>query len=168
MLTFRYLLSSSCSVLFSSCPYRKNGLFADTYLQQSEGLVPRESVRNPWKSLHSNRSKAVLVLSSLKTDIFLWVLYCFGIFQIVSDMFSKADNFANFNDIVEWQGSCTSPTLSFLCHSADWVLDMSTGSDQLCGAEWIWLVRLSQQFVSISKSRCSPLQTSMNWWYKGH
>ena len=31
----------------SSCPYRKDGLFADTNLQ---GPVPRESPRNPWKS----------------------------------------------------------------------------------------------------------------------
>ena len=31
----------------------------------------------------------------------------------------------------------------------------------------LWLVMLSQQFVSISKSRCSPLWTGMNW-CKGH
>ena len=50
------------------------------------------------------------------------------------------------------------------CSSANHILVMSTGSNRHCGTERVWLVRLSQQFISksISKSRCSPLQRSMN------
>ena len=46
--------------------------------------------------------------------------------------------------------------------SADHILDMNTGSDRHYRTERVWLVRLSQQFLSISKSRCSPLRTSIN------
>ena len=63
--TFTFVTSASCwlfNIFTGSMIF-----FADLNLQQSEGLVPHEPARNPWKSSHSNRSRAVLVLSSLKT-----------------------------------------------------------------------------------------------------
>ena len=44
------------------------------------------------------------------------------------------------------------------------LLDTTIGSDQRCGREKVWLVKLSQQFVSISKSRCSSLRTKVTNW----
>ena len=154
------------SHLVSSCPSRNDGLFCDTNLQQSEGVVPCESARNPWKTLHNNSSKAVLVLSSLKTyhNIILsplLLLRC--VLQTVSDMVSRPISCQLMTyRLVAW----TNPFP--FCSSTDQTLEMSTGSDRHCGAERICVVRLSQQFVSINKSRCSPLQTSMNLWYEGH
>ena len=42
-----------------------------------------------------------------------------------------------------------------------------TGSNRHCRTGRVCLVGLSKKFISISKSRCSNLWTSKNWWYKG-
>ena len=59
-------------------------------------------------------------------------------------------------DFFKWQVSCTSPTLSFWTPAPIgypiWILE-AIGT--ACRTERVWLVKLSQQFVSISKSRCS-------------
>ena len=146
-----------CSV--SSCSYRKDRLFANANLRQSEDLVPSESACNPWKSSHSNKSKAVLVLFSLKTykDIFFecFVASASSNSRPYQTWFSRAISCqltTSSNDRVVAQSQ---PFPFSWQHQSD----ISNGSNQCCGTERIWHVRLSQLFVSVSKSRW----TSMNW-----
>ena len=168
---FTFVPSASCQLLIlvaiqlfhslSSCPYRKDGLYSDTNLQQSEDLV---YLVNQFATVCTEA--AVLVLSSLKTyhDTFF---ECF-VTSVSSRPYQiKANNFPTY-DFYDRQVSCTSPTLSIQAlsipqqHRSD--IGMSTGSNWHYGTERILLVRLSQQFVSKSKSksRCSPLPiTSM-------
>ena len=66
MLTFRYLLWSSCSVQPLVVPTGRKMVF----LAMKSATV-RESARNRWKSSHRNRSKAVLVLSEIFWECFV-------------------------------------------------------------------------------------------------
>ena len=105
----------------SGCPYGKEGLLGD------------KICNSPWLVSSHNRSKAVLVLSFLKTyhDIFGG---CFTVFRTISDIVFKpdmlpTDDFSNDRLVararpIRFCGSC----------SANRISDTSTGSDQRCGA----------------------------------
>ena len=95
---------------------------------------------------------------------FLWVLCCFGNFWTVSDIVFK-DDILPTCDFFDLSDKLDSQARPYPFHSTGCILD--TGSNWCCGKEKVWLVRLSQQFISISKSRCSLFQTSLNEWYKG-
>ena len=69
-----------------------------------------------------------------------------------------------FSNLWHLKDKLVSQARCFPFRRVDCILD--TENNQHCRMKR--LVRLSQHLVSISKSRCSPLQTSMNWWYKGH
>ena len=111
MSTFWYLLWSSCFIqlLHVVVPTGRKMVFLAI-----KSATVRESARNSWKSLHSNRLKAVLVLSFLKTyhDTYFWggVLCCFGIFWTISGIVFKADILSTDN-FFELQVSCASTTL---------------------------------------------------------
>ena len=141
-----------------SCPHRKDVFFV---IQICNSLRDSWMSSQPWqnysKILHSNRWKAVLVLSSLKTyniNFTLSALFvrrlldCFR--QCFQDWYLTNLWFLKIYLKLE-QVSLTNP----FCGSVNCISD--TGSDQRFGTERVWLVRLSQKFVSISKSRCSPL-----------
>ena len=86
MLTFQYLLSSSCSIHSLVVP---TGRIVFLLIQICNSFVFSEDLPRH----------------------FLWVLCYFGVLQTVSDMVFKDDNFPTY-DFYEWQVSCTSPTLS--------------------------------------------------------
>ena len=108
--TFTSVTSVSCcdpAIPFSLwLSLREGGSCWWQNLQQS---LAREPARNRWKSSH-NRSKAVLVLSFLKTYNIFWG--CFGVFRTISDIVFKADILPT-DDFFEWQVSCASPTHPF-------------------------------------------------------
>ena len=98
----RIYLRSQCLMLWSSCsvqplvvPTGKKMVF----LAMKSATVC-ESARNRWKSSHSNRSKAVLVLS----DIFGGVLHCFGVFWTISGIVFKV-NILSTDYFFKWQVS---------------------------------------------------------------
>ena len=75
----------------SSCPYRKYGLFVDTNLQQSDGLVPHEWAHNHGGSIQRlcAATNGGLFWSVKTYNIFFWVICCFGIFWTISDIAFK-------------------------------------------------------------------------------
>ena len=156
MSTFQYLLWSSCSRSVSSCPYKKSfcwyksaKVWKACTLWMSLQPRPKSS-----KSLLSNRWKAVLVLSSLKT-----YNISFGYF-IVSVSSGPLWLFK-----ISWKTVRLASQSFSISVTAPIVSNTSTESDWRCGTERVWLVRLSQKFVRMSKSRCI---SSMNWWYNVH
>ena len=101
--TFIPVASASCQ-LFNTCcdpavsfthssfPYRKDGLFTDTNLQQPAwGACTSWMSSQPWRK-SSKKLKAVLVLSSLMTfSLSASLLRGFGVSWTVSDTVFKAD-----------------------------------------------------------------------------
>ena len=95
--------------------------------------------------------KAVLLLSSMKTyDIFFECLVASassGPFQTLVSSLLSCQLVTFFLKHV----SLTTQTLSISAAAPiAYISDMSTGSNRHCRTEWVWLVRLSQQFIGIS------------------
>ena len=109
--TFQYLLWPSCSTQSLVVPTRRMVFLLTQICDSLRGWYLVNELTA--KILHSNRWKAVLVLSSLK-DYFLWLLHCFGIFWTISDIVFKADILPTcyFSDLSETQVSLASQTLS--------------------------------------------------------
>ena len=117
----------------SSCYYKKNGYFVDTNLQQSKGLVPRESAHNPWKS-YQDESCVGFVFS--EDDVFFLSAL---LLWLVSNRFRILPTY-------EQQVSCTLPTLSVSVavpiRYQIWVLEViDTAEQKGCS-----FAKLSQQF----------------------
>ena len=153
---WQFFLCGCTFTFVTSDPTGRMVFFADANLQQLKGLVPHEPTYNPWKSLHSNRSRAVLVLSSPKTyhNIFF---ECFDIYWTILDIwFSRSISCKFMLYLYELNPFCFDGR-------DNQISDMSIWSDQHCLTERVCYLGLSLQFVSIS--RFSPLQTNTNWWY---
>ena len=143
MSTFQYLLWSSCFVQPLHVVFPTGRKMICLAIKSATVL---ESARNSWKSLHSNRLKAVLVLSFLKAyhDTYFWrgVLCCFGVFWTISGIVFKPDILSTDN-FFELQVSCVSTTF----------YASATATAQIRYQIWVLeakhneRVSLSQQFV---------------------
>ena len=145
MLTFRYLLWSSCSVQPLVVPTGRKMVFLAI-----KSATVGESARNRWKSLHNNRSKAVLVLP----DIFWGRASLLRRLWTVSGIVFKADILST-DYFFERQVSCTNLTLSVPVAATApiryriWELEAIGAAEHNEPGLWApW--------------------TSMNGWYKGH
>ena len=129
----------------SSCPYRKDGLFVDTNLQQSEGLVPRKWARNHGSSLFKALSQQQMNgCSGFSSSVSLLrsLLNCF---RLCFQVFKASWYLANL-----WQVSLTSQTLSIsvlalIAYRIQTLEAICAGMEM----ERVWHVRLGMQ------SRCN-------------
>ena len=102
----------SILVLISSCPYGKNGRFVDTNLQQSKDLVPCESARNSWKSLHMQQLVESCAGSICSEDLPHFLLLFWRVPDRIRHDF-QGRYLANLHVwIFKRQINCTSPALS--------------------------------------------------------
>ena len=130
--------------------------------------MAHESARNRWKSSHSNRSKAVLVLSLLK--------FYHNIFWGASLLRRLLDHIRHSfqgrylaNDFFKRQVSCASPTNPFLRQlQCRWDIEYEY---------WKWSAlryitslpcKTKPRVGNLSKSRWNPCWTSKTGWYKDH
>ena len=160
MSTIQYLLWSSCSVQSLIVSTRRI-IFCWFKSATVRGACTL------WMSLHHGGNLGRLfwfgLLWRLMTT-FVWVFHCFSVFWTISDTVFKVNNL---------------PTCDFLLIYLKERYKVSGGRP----FPFLWQCRLHIRSEYWKRSalvkqkgsglwdksnRCSSLQTSMNWWYKGH
>ena len=107
MLTFQYLLWSSCSIQSLVVPTAEM-VFLLIQICNSWGSCALWISSQPLKEFAQRQVESCIVFSEY---ICFWVLCCFGMFWTVSDMVFKTDILPTY-EFFTWQVSCVSSTLS--------------------------------------------------------